>query len=1011
MMTNSKTTKTKKQPDYAKIILVAAAFIILSALMANQPFVHVFAENDTQAPTTTSSFTSQEWQSSDISITLNCSDNVGCSETYYCIDDENLCVPDTLYSGTIIHQDEGNSYIRFYSTDLALNIEDTKSQVLKLDKSAPSITISQPTEGQQISGTFFVINGASSDGTAGVKEVKINIGTLQGTATGTTNWQYQWGNFPDGSYTIIATAMDYAGNAQNTSVHVIVGNPPTARVISLENPPMVRNGRIEVILQTSEPIQTIPGVSPLLSYAFPGEGSIQIPLDGASQTWRGYMFISESDHDKIGTFAFSATDFSGTQGNTITQGSFFVVDAVKPRKIENFNAETDKNQATLTWFYEGEPLKEYNLYRAVRSNVGYANYYKTIPSDSTETGDDLGGKTYYYKIAAVDLAGNIGPLSDELSVSPGAGSSSNQSQSQPPVQQPAPQSNPQPQPLPIEVIRLIDTAVESIKSQIGEIDIAKVILERTSAAEDLGLMLQINNAKATLTEQIDQLNSLRSSGRSRSEIESEIQRVSIRARAIVKELPKEVILDGEEVIIQETSIEDIEGISDYIVPLDLETSERDKYIVQNQRLQNKLEIKVTVTYYKVNLFEGSKDITLVKKEINSVDQSVNSYVKNSSIIEVVPKTVAQSANEISFLTQNYEVLEEDPIIRFGAGTNEIKYYVNKKVDKSELEKTKTLVISNELPSGGFTNLITGFVVYGKSAIDAVANIKIIFGLVILSLLVVFYFVYLRDSSTISVARETRENAFGKRGSDSFGQNRLERNSNRYNNFSHQHNNSRNQKVKGNSRAFQFLNRAGSSDGTRYMEQRQARGDALGAQGEMERVRRTEEGNGRSYPQNRAFDRTFEKLNEYAVPLTISQRKQINDLTFGASARHGAQSSGREEDHFEDVIARANSYIDDGKFSLASKSYSLLLEMHKMFDPLTRKEYYSELLHVYNKLNLYSKIKELSETERMNPGLNLRNLLEHVSEMYTEIAKGESKDTRLLKFAREYYDGAISRLMR
>ncbi len=161
--------------------------------------------------------------------------------------------------------------------------------------------------------------------------------------------------------------------------------------------------------------------------------------------------------------------------------------------------------------------------------------------------------------------------------------------------------------------------------------------------------------------------------------------------------------------------------------------------------------------------------------------------------------------------------------------------------------------------------------------------------------------------------------------------------------------------------------------------------------------------GAGYRRNDWNARKWKELGEYAVPLTISQRRQMDSFTFS--------KRGEEEAHFEDLIRKANAYVDDGRFSLAGKSYSLLLGIYKVLDAQSRKEYYSELLHVYNKINLYSKIKELSEAERLNPNMNLRNMLEHISEIYSQIAAREGKDTKLLRFAREYYDNAIARFSR
>ncbi|MFH1240262.1 MAG: Ig-like domain-containing protein [Candidatus Diapherotrites archaeon] len=95
---------------------------------------------DDTAPVTTPSFTSTNWQTADIAITLACDDATGsgCAETNYCIDSVNTCTPATTYTSEITHSTEGTNYIRFNSTDNVGNEEGILSQILNLDKTEPT---------------------------------------------------------------------------------------------------------------------------------------------------------------------------------------------------------------------------------------------------------------------------------------------------------------------------------------------------------------------------------------------------------------------------------------------------------------------------------------------------------------------------------------------------------------------------------------------------------------------------------------------------------------------------------------------------------------------------------------------------------------------------------------------------------------------------------------------------------------------------------------------------------
>ncbi len=869
-------------------------------------------------PSTSSSFSSSDWQNVDISITLACTD---CDTTYYCIDAGDNCdlFAGSVYSSTILHATEGIYYIRYASQNAAGN-ESVKSQILKLDKTKPSIAISSPIEGQQISGSSYIINGTSADNISGIAKIEILINNLQA-ATGKESWQYEWKDFSDGSHKITATATDNAGKAANVSVNVIVDNPPSARITSLGSPPLVKAGRIEVTLQTSEPVQ----FSPTLSYSL-GSGNIQIPLDGSSQTWTGFMIISEADHNKIGTFSFSAKDFNGNVGNVITQGSFFVVDAVKPEKVASINAEIEDDKVKLTWFYEGETLKQFNIYRDEQSNVDYADLYKNVDSAEQDFEEDIGSKTYYYRIAAVDLAGNVGPLSDEVFVTAEGSSSSSSSQ------QPTTTISGQAittQTLPNEVLRKIDSAVERINSQLSEIDKAKVVLERNSYSAEIGLILQLNEAKAKFNGFKEELERLRSSTDANN-VEEEIQKIDLRAKSLLNALPKDISVISEDSFIQETSLKDIEDIAALTYNLE---DDRELYILQNQRLQNKVEVKVSATVFKVIYFEGEGEITLIKKDIET-QQS------NTSVIEVIPKIIASSVNEINFLTQDYEVLEEDPIVRWNEEQKIIGYYVNKKVSQNELRDAKTLVLS-DLKEG--TSPITGFVT--GLIVQATSNTKLIIGLLVLSLLIVFYFVYLRNGET----EETEIEDYSRK-------------DNR-----HKH------ELAPSTISYQRYQYPPHS----YQSESKVR-DSIG----------------RSESEIR-FDK-------YAQSLSGQQRRQVQSLALIPKNDF--------LEHFYELTEKANYYADDGNFKLAGSSYSLLVELYNKLGRNEKRDAYREILKIYNKLNLYAKIREIYTAEKANPNMNLHHLLEHVAEIYAEVAV-EGRDTRLLSLAREYYTYMLSKFKR
>ncbi len=84
------------------------------------------------------------WYTANVAIVLSCTDTggSGCASTYYCVDQSDACTPSTAYSSSFAVSTEGTNYVRYYSTDAATNAEAVKSQTVRLDKSAPTVSVS-----------------------------------------------------------------------------------------------------------------------------------------------------------------------------------------------------------------------------------------------------------------------------------------------------------------------------------------------------------------------------------------------------------------------------------------------------------------------------------------------------------------------------------------------------------------------------------------------------------------------------------------------------------------------------------------------------------------------------------------------------------------------------------------------------------------------------------------------------------------------------------------------------
>ncbi|MBP3620458.1 MAG: hypothetical protein J6J16_01710, partial [Lachnospiraceae bacterium] len=115
---------------------------------------------------------------------------------------------------------------------------------------------------------------------------------------------------------------------------------------------------------------------------------------------------------------FEAYDTSGNKSNLMSDGNEIVceyrIDRTAPTQIQNFNAYSGDGYVELTWDEAPEKdIKCYKIYRAeledgiysvLNGNWQSLNYYDT----SIEA-----GRSYMYKIVAVDIAGNVSIDSNE----------------------------------------------------------------------------------------------------------------------------------------------------------------------------------------------------------------------------------------------------------------------------------------------------------------------------------------------------------------------------------------------------------------------------------------------------------------------------------------------------------------------------------------------------------------------------------------------------------------------
>ncbi|MBU4347356.1 Ig-like domain repeat protein, partial [Patescibacteria group bacterium] len=201
---------------------------------------------DTVKPTTSDNAPTG-WQKTDVTITLTPTDpapSSGIAWTKYCTDTENTCEPTTEGTSLTI-SDEGTTYFRYASADLAGNIQNTVSRVVMIDKSVPATSkITAPTTGSHVKDAVTITADAvDNTNGSGIVKVEFYYGTnlinadLDNTdSTYSVDWNTT--NVADNTvYSLTAKAIDQAGNPlTSTAVSVTVDNtPPTILTYTIDS--------------------------------------------------------------------------------------------------------------------------------------------------------------------------------------------------------------------------------------------------------------------------------------------------------------------------------------------------------------------------------------------------------------------------------------------------------------------------------------------------------------------------------------------------------------------------------------------------------------------------------------------------------------------------------------------------------------------------------------------------------------------------------------------------------
>ncbi|MBN1156172.1 hypothetical protein JXA85_01015 [Candidatus Woesearchaeota archaeon] len=481
----------------------------------------------------------------------------------------------------------------------------------------------------------------------------------------------------DGTHNYFIGCKDRAGNKVYTTVSFIIDIPPTA-TISIDKGTTLTSGIAEVSLTTNKDVL----YTPTLEYSYSDSpGTLKsVPLEGLGTSWKGFMIIESKDDNKIGSFSFKGTDRLGITGNVIKEGKLFVVDTINPSVPDSLTGEIeDDNTIKLNWRYSGDDAAGFNIYRAESTYVSYGNFYGSSADNTFKDHNVESEKTYYYKISAVDKAGNEGDLSAEIAVK-------------------------------MKTMEIYETnntsttpseAPDEFEKQLSEIEQYRLDAfaavqnfksfeqEKKDVVYSTQLMEKAEKGLADLSELRNQTLELLEKRLSNEELGKSLNIINLKMKKIIKTTPKDIEMAEKSTSVNFAQKEDIAEIVDIVLD---NASIRDKTIDEVYALQNGINITNRISLMRVTTLDSTAEqIVLVEKEV-LFDKRLDGLI----LVEKIPKSVAEDIGEVIILNKDYTILKRDPVVKFVSEGSDfkIRYMIND-VTLEDAKKVLTVPMLSE----------------------------------------------------------------------------------------------------------------------------------------------------------------------------------------------------------------------------------------------------------------------------------------------------------------------------
>ncbi|MBN2453948.1 hypothetical protein JXB11_00215 [Candidatus Woesearchaeota archaeon] len=510
------------------------------------------------------------------------------------------------------------------------------------------------------------------------------------TVTGETSHRQFLTELSDGSYTYYVICRDEFWNEMETekitlNVHLL----PTAEITLSDESP-VKAGIINVTLETSKSMKLVP----TLTYSLGDGKETAVALTGSGSIWEGSILIKEAGEETLGTFSFRGTDVYDYSGQTITKGKSFLVDTLNPIAPLELNADAKEDSIELNWYSIDDDIAHYNIYRSTKTPVNYLDLFSSSASSSFKDFSVDDKVTYYYRIAGSDMAGNLGPLSAEVHATAQLGEEAAKESKD--AQEVA-------TPLQPYLVVEVNDAIRQIENTELSVDGAQSGIESLSGdakkvSDSLSVPENVKASKIRIGELKSQLENLKKNFMDEKELRDIVKAAVAEAKELEKKTVKEVKIEEKvENIHLVTKEQIIRALTQTADAIGISEDEISSYASKNEKEVQ--DMRITTDFYVARLV--MIDTSYEEKSVltHSFSYLGSDTVQDSLVIALIPKTVAASSSELNFISNKPEVIQNDPILKWGflslvAEPQSVSYYVNRRLSQDDLQGLELVPMLN-----------------------------------------------------------------------------------------------------------------------------------------------------------------------------------------------------------------------------------------------------------------------------------------------------------------------------